>query len=572
MSRAILSGGMYLPVQYVDVDAVKKRQTHSYCKPGEDAVYVESFVEDGEYICVPRQFGIEYCRSIGMEYDDATSDGHPIEFPVVPSPRDYQVRVIDRVVRVATDFYDFIFRARTGFGKTISSLIAAARLGKTTLVLVDQENLLDQWHETLTNLFGLQPEQIGRIQGKECRYQGALVTLGMVQTLSQKQMPQEVYDYFGTLLIDEVHIAGAPTFSRVLLQFSATHRIGVSATPRRRDGLQKILEDNLGKVRVYVADEHKKSSVYIAYHDTVYSWYANSSPKAGRYLTEVTEDGARTLLAAEAAAMLYDSGRDSLILSDRIEHLTHLRDLCLYMGIPEEDMGLYTGQTYTYRYRKQSNPPRRPLGWERGCDYSPVELKLISKVTPKAKLKSVKEKAKLIFATYQMFSKGVDEPRLCGGLDASPRSAAEQIHGRILRGKAEQEALWITIADRNSYRSVNQLVMRLGDYCKNNAAIFLLNDDGGTTLCQPEELFPDLRKEVARLKSAQIETTYEGLNTLKFPVLPTRPERRVVSATSRPPLLRHDSRTVYSAPAPIEKSLSKKPSTPYLLRRSPSPR
>lgn len=574
MQPAILSGSMALPLGSIDAHAVRAAQTHRYFQLGEEeATEVISYREDGGYLYVPRQYGIAFCRRNGIEYVDETSQGIPLVFPRMPDPRDYQVPVLDEIEGAMGDFYDFVFRARTGFGKTISSLLSAARFGKSVMILVDQENLKDQWVGDLQKHFGMALKDIGIIQGKTCTAVGKMVSVGMIQTLAQKRMSDEVYKSAGLLLVDEVHTAGAPTFSTVLMDFHATCRMGVSATPKRKDGLQKLLDYNLGKVRVYVADAHKRSSVYIRYSPTVYSWYANSSPKAGRYLSEVTEDGARNLAVAEAATMVYESGRDTLVLSDRIDQLQHLMNLCYYLGVPKESMGMYTGQDFTLAYEKEVTPPRRPEGWVRGTEYTPVNLKLISKKVPKARLKEVKASAALIFATYQMFAKGVDVPRLAGGVDASPRSQAEQMQGRILRElEGKKESLWITIADENSYRSLHQLQMRLADYETNNSALFHLHDDGSVTPCHPDDLKYDLKHRVAELKSARIETLSVGLHTLAFPESPTLPVRKVVSSTRPTPRPRGGLQTVSSPTARNVRSPLKGPRILPLSSRSPSRR
>ncbi len=562
MSSPVLAGSMALPLHLVDTPAIRAAQTHAYLPMGsEEALLVRSYREEAGMLHVPRQYGIQLCQRLGLSYEDRTSQGTKVVFPRVPAPREEQVPVIEEILDKSQDYYDFIFRARTGFGKTISSLIVAARWGTTTLILVDQENLKDQWLSALSQHFGLSGKDVGVIQGSKCEVEGRTVVIGMIQTLSQKKMPAYVYSYFGAVVVDEVHTAGAPTFSTVLMQFSATHRLGVSATPKRRDGLQKLLDYNLGKVRVYVGDQHSRSSVYIARNPTVYSWYANSSPKIGRYLTEIAEDGARNLLVAESAAILYESGRDTLVLGDRIEQLTHLRSLCLYLGVPEEDMGVYTGEEYDYRYVKQTVPPRRPEGVSIRTEYTPVELKLISRKTPKAKLKAIKEEARLIFATYAMFAKGVDVARLAGGVDATPRSQAEQMHGRILRQlEGTLPAIWITIQDVNSYRSLHQLAGRLPDYLRNNAAIYTINDDWTTEPCQPDELLRSLRQQVPELKSARIETPHDGLHMLKFPALQTSHVKRDGRGIRLSRLPRPDSKTVSSPAVSSARSPTRRPS------------
>lgn len=536
MRPATLAGSMKLPIERVNVAALKHYMTLSYLPMGaEEPIALECFRQSTGYLEVPRQFGIAYCHREGIDYEDHTSQGVAVTFPKVPVPRDYQVGPLQSISECFETYYDFIFRARTGWGKTLGALLIASRLGVSTLIVVDQENLKDQWIASLVNHFGFSKEDVGVIQGKKCNYKGKAVTIAMVQTLSQKQFPQEVYDYFGFLVVDEVHIIGAPTFSSVLLQFSAAYRFGVSATPKRRDGLQKVLDYNLGRVRVYVEDEHDRSSVYVMEHDTVYSWFANTSPKVGRFITEIAEDGSRNLLLAEAVMALYDTGRDILVLSDRIEQLQQLRSLCYYMGLPEEEAGLYAGYRLEYGYEKDPAPARRPKGYERGAEYTPIILKSISKRMKKSELKQIKENARVIFSTYGMFSKGVDEARLNGGVDATPRSRAEQVHGRILRQVAgKMRSIWVTVCDTSSYRSMFSLTGRLADYVKNNADVHRWSPEIGKIPCTANQIKTEAFEAVKRLKSLRIETSPDGLNTLATPSQQIEAVRQRVSGTKAP--------------------------------------
>lgn len=568
--KAVLTSGVAIPLSLVDVEQVKKDLTHTYQPMGEEARTVESYRIDGKTIFVPRQYGLTLCKAEGIAVDDQSSPGVAMTLPRVPEPRDYQVEVLGEIESTIERYYDFIFRARTGFGKTICSLIIAARLGVSTVVIVDQENLMDQWRQVLIEVFGLDESGIGIIQGKKCIYEDKPVTLAMVHTLSQKTLPDEVYRYFGLMIVDEVHIAGAPTFSTVLMQFHAATRFGVSATPKRRDGLQKLLDYNLGKVRVYVADEHAQSSVMIARSETVYSWYANTSPKTGRFISEVTDDAGRNLKLADAAVMLYESGRDTLVLSDRIEQLQNLRDLCFYMGVPAEDMGVYTGQTYSYKFAKELKPKRHPEGYVRDTEYTPISLQLIAKPHPKKSQEQIKEKAKIIFATYQKFSKGVDVPRLAGGVDASPRATSEQVQGRILRVKAgKKKPIWITIADVNSYRALYMLLGRLNDYITNNSRLYELHPDGSNEPWPLDDLTEYLRTRHKKLKSSRIEMTFDGLNIV------TTPESQIRSALSNGigtarAMLRQPARPLpLPAAASNVRSSSPRPSIPSPAKPSP---
>ena len=536
MRPAILAGSMAIPVESVDLRAVRRDLTISYRSLGaEEATEVLAYREQDGYIHVPRQYGLTLCRSLGIPYEDDTSEGVEINFNSVPEPRPYQVEPLQELEQKADEFYDFVFRARTGFGKTISSMILASRRGRTTIVVVDQENLLDQWVETLSDRFGMGPESVGIVRGKKCEWKDKKVVVAMVQTLIKRTYEPEFYRYFGTAVFDEVHSIGAPTFSQVLFDFHATFRIGVSATPKRKDSLQKLLDAHLGKIRVYVADAHDTSCVYVKESSTVCSWYANQAKMAGRYIEELTDDGARNLGIAESVTMLYESGRDTLVLSDRTEQLHALRDLCYYMGVPLEHMGTYTGETYRYEIAKDAKPKRRPDHLQHKAEYTPVKLEYKGRKTPKAERDRIKAESLIIFATYQMFSKGVDVARISGGVDASPRASSEQQHGRILRiQEGKPVPIWVTTVDSMSYRSLNQLVLRMDGYETNNAAIYLVDESGEPQPCDTQDLIDVARTRIHRLRSARIETLSDGRSTLPTRILQTLPDLASVIVTREP--------------------------------------
>jgi len=555
MRPAILAGAMKLPLDSIDAPAVKKLTTYKHrplgLADGEPDLEVEAWYYEGDFLCVPRQLGITLCNQLHIEIEDQTSDGFPAVFPCIPDPRVYQEPQIDQIVETFDSFYDFIFRAHTGWGKTVGSLIAAARMGRTTIVIVDQDNLREQWEECLIKLFGFKPEEIGIIQGpeKKWRWKGLAVTIAMVQTLSQKGVSEEMAEYYGTAIVDEVHTAGAPTFSASLVMFSAGRRLGVSATPGRRDGLQRALDHNLGKIRVAADKEHDRSAVYVIRHETVYSFYGNVSKMTGRIFSEVEEDGPRNMTIMEAALWLYESGRDVLILSDRIEQLRELMSIGYYLGVPEEEMGLYTGHDPQWIFGKDPKPTKRPDDLHRWKDdrgrfvyaeYSAVGLQLVRKRIPKATLKQVKERCTMMFATYGMCSKGFDKPSLTGGIDATPRSTAEQIHGRILRGEDGRPIpIWVTIADVNSYRLMYSFGSRVKEYLKSNGVLFEWHPDGSVEPCDVTDLKAEIYDRVTELKSMQIQTNSDGLNILLTAKDAQRnkrtAERAIMQKFQRPP-------------------------------------
>lgn len=525
--KAYVDSVVWLPTKGIhDLPALKDSLTVSYFQLGEtEPVVVEAFIEDGHYIAVPRDHGLQLIAKYGFSRVDRTSRGEAVAFPrEVEHTGDYayQDAVVKRMLALADTHMDFMMDAMTGKGKTVMSLSVAQKRGRATLVIVDQENLMQQWIDQCKNVLGLPDSRIGRIQGDVCSYKGKAVVVAMVHSLVQREYEDAMYEYFGTVIFDEVHTIGAPTFSRSLMMFSAEFRFGVSATIRRDDSLQKLLHWNLGAVEVELRDKHAKSYLYYVTHDTVYSWYANISPKAGRMLLEVSEDTARNAMIAEIVLWSHQEGRQALIIGDRIEQLEALMAMCYYAGVPEEGMALYTGMRNVYAYAKDPTPKSRPVGYASGTRYSPVILTAKRKKIPKAALEKAKDSARQLFATFGMFSKGVDAPRLDFGIDTTPRSKATQTHGRILRvAKNKLVPIWVTIRDTESYRLEYQFLQRLNHYVEDSAEIYRWRIGKGVRLADVRALKRSVRRRIADLKEMNIITLDDKRNMLQTPTTPS---------------------------------------------------
>ena len=505
---------MYLPLTDPRIREIRKDLTVKVYNPGEkEPVLVRAWGEDRKgYITLPRQYGLQLVEPfIDEELPSYWTLGYEPEVVL----REGQGPWVDGIVKQAEAFGDVVAMAATGKGKTVMAVYAAMRLCVTTLIVVDQEFLRDQWIDCLERLYKVPKEDIGIIQGKTCDYEGRAFVVGMVQSMHSMSMDKHLSEYFGTIIYDECHTVGAPLFSRVMFKFNPAYRIAVSATPDRTDALHKILKWHLGAVSVKLEEKHDKSVVRFLEYDGVFSWYANISPKTGRFITELTEDGGRNALLADAIKWLYESGRDVLAVSDRIEHLENLMAYCSYLGIPEEDMGVVGGSYHVWGYAKDPKPQRKPQHLEKGAEYTPVIMQLKRKRTPRNVLQEIKDTRKVIFATYGMFTKGVNVPRLSGGIDCTPRSKAEQVHGRILRKMAGKlKPIWVTVRDVNSFRSQYQFSKRIPEYLKSNAEIYRWRIGKGVQRVDPRAVRIESEVAVQELKQRKIVTSPDGNNTI----------------------------------------------------------
>ena len=72
--------------------------------------------------------------------------------------------------------------------------------------------------------------------------------------MSVKEYPQEVFDQFGLAVFDECHHLGAEVFFKSMRKVSSKYMLGLSATPKRKDGLQWVFESFIGPI-VYIINE-----------------------------------------------------------------------------------------------------------------------------------------------------------------------------------------------------------------------------------------------------------------------------------------------------------------------------
>ncbi len=340
----------------------------------------------------------------------------------------------------------------------------------------------------------------------------------MIQSLYSKgEMVTKWAEQFGLAIFDECHTVGAPVFSQVLFMIPAQFRLGISATPDRRDAFDKVIKWHLGPTQVRMLAQHNRSTVRVVENYTTTTWYANTSPKAGRYITELAEDPERNWTIVELVRWFSEHGRRALILSDRINHLEALIAACHAAGI-DEAFGLYTRYYSQWKYAKEENPPRHPVGWERKTPYTPVCLQEVRVRKKAPELRTVMG-CQIIFATYAMFGKGMDLPALDAGLDATPRTFVEQIHGRILRKQeGKVKPIWVTIRDVNSQRAEHQFKIRIQELERSNAEVFQwLPERNQVRRTDAATLSAEADRRSRMLKSTRIVTSSDGRNTLEIP-------------------------------------------------------
>lgn len=129
----------------------------------------------------------------------------------------------------------------TGKGKSILALHIAQRLKQRTLILVHKDDLVVGWKKDIELCFGHKID-VGLIKAKS-RKIGNHITIATVQTLSRMSEEElsKFVNEFGLVVQDECHHVGLNIFN-IIDKFNSKYKLGLSATPKRSDGLNFVFD------------------------------------------------------------------------------------------------------------------------------------------------------------------------------------------------------------------------------------------------------------------------------------------------------------------------------------------
>lgn len=277
--------------------------------------------------------------------------------------------------------------SKAGTGKTIMALYIAYKLGLKTLVLVGKTDLMEQWKERIKQCFGDIP--VGIIRQKKRKIEG--ITMATFQTIFKQRI--DLKGKFGLVIVDESHHVPAFTFLNVIRNQNAKYFLGITATPERSDGLERVMFWHVGRVITTCKRKNLTGKFFQLRYKSPF--FDNRSTKLyvadnlQRAVNILVRDSRRNQWIIETAKQGLSRGRKILILSGRVDHCKHLQS-----NIPNS--ALYLGNM------------------------------------KKKELEESKKK-QCIIGTWGMFAEGTDVPDLDTLIIATPIGAITQAVGRIQR-------------------------------------------------------------------------------------------------------------------------------------------
>lgn len=320
-----------------------------------------------------------------------------------------------------------LLEAYTAFGKTVCAIDLICKLGGNALILVHSDALLMQWKERIKQFFP--NAKIGTIQQKTCDYKGKDIVIGMVQSLmrsTEGKYPEEIFSYFRTMIIDEIHRMGSGEFGKVAPKFNPKYSLGMSGTIRRKDGCINVFKWVLGEIIVKADNKMRINPIiyvrYTPFRAVKKHWQVVNN-KTGRLddksfdmneftkptqLNFIAKSKERNKFIAEDIVRSLKSGRNPLVMGERLVIFDSLIELVTAMTKKDPfftktvSQGLYTGG-------KSKDTKKEELEAASRCD--------------------------IVYATVQLAKEGIDIKRLDTLFLTTPLADVEQMVGRICRPK-----------------------------------------------------------------------------------------------------------------------------------------
>ena len=380
------------------------------------------------YIEIPRGLRetlLEYVQDAGIPYEitDERQTGTTIHVQFRGELRDEQKPALQELLK----YDNGILHAATAFGKTVvcSAMIAERKVN--TLIILESSSLIEQWENSLTTFLNIEeklPEYktktgriktrkslVGTLQGSHDSMTG-IVDIAMAGSLCKKGVFHPLLNQYGMIIIDECHHAASETLSTVLREVKAKYVYGVTATPNRGDGLEKINYMLLGPIRYSYTSKAKAKAQGIDH--LVYPRFTRTVSPRGIMIEKMHPN--------EAYEIIRDNDtRDEQILSDEKDCIADGRTPVVLSKYRDHSEKLFEKiKTFADRvFLMTGNNSKR--------EHKQI-LEQLKQVAPSESMALV--------ATGKLIGEGFDFPRLDTLIMATPvsfKGVVEQYAGRLNR-------------------------------------------------------------------------------------------------------------------------------------------
>lgn len=304
--------------------------------------------DEGKYIVLPRGLREEILKKFdnaGISYkiEDKRTKGQELNISFRGELRESQIPAVETMLENETG----ILHAATAFGKTVVCCDMIARRGISTLILVDRADLMNQWIKRLEEFLDIDEELpeyqtktgrtrkrkslIGNLQGAHDTLTG-IVDVAMIRSLKKKDGFHPKLKEYAQVYFDECHHAASDSAIEVLQEINAKYVYGVTATPKRGDGKEKINEFLLGPIRYrFTAKDRAEEQnidhlVYPRFTRTVKPHYLSKTPYGNDAFELIRNNDVRDEQIIRDVADCVQAGRTPVVLTKYVDHAEKLSE------------------------------------------------------------------------------------------------------------------------------------------------------------------------------------------------------------------------------------------------------
>lgn len=302
--------------------------------------------DENGYIKIPRGLSevvVAECEQAGIAYQiqDKRCWGKEIKVEFQGKLKESQEPAVDALIAHETG----ILNAATAFGKTVVCCNLIARKKVNTLILLQSSALVEQWERAMEKFLIIDEEPpeyetpsgrkkrrksvIGKLQGAHDSTTG-MIDIAMVGSICKKGEFHRRLTEYGLVIVDECHHAASDTIVEILQRVKARSVYGVTATPSRSDGLEKINYMLLGPIRYrYTSKDRAKEQgidhlVYPRFTRAVAPRFQKERMHPNEAYALIRENEDRDDIIIADVKRCVEDGRTPVILSKFVDHSRRL--------------------------------------------------------------------------------------------------------------------------------------------------------------------------------------------------------------------------------------------------------
>ena len=285
------------------------RQTETAYRKNPPVMYPYTITDSGD-----GAFPFAYMRSLGYKNNRRYKKARAFEFDGALRPPQEHVR--NKAIKYMNATGSCVLSMYPGFGKTAIAIEIAQRVRLKTIVIVNRVVLVNQWRESIQKFCPLATISTSYTTRDDTDF---------VIVNAQNVCKIDDLDRFGFVIVDEVHMIVTETLSKCLRMLFPKYTIGLSATPYRSDGMDRLIDLHFGENKI-VKKLNRKHTVYVVNTGFVPEMKLSRHGKPD--WNSVVESQAASPMRIELIRCIVEKfpDRNFLILCKRIEQAASIAD------------------------------------------------------------------------------------------------------------------------------------------------------------------------------------------------------------------------------------------------------